>query len=203
MAPRSDIEKLRRRDSDDCPAAKEYAPSHYVTVMNSLLPLIAAEIFSTVPLRQTFLRQVRTSGIDDLGQQAVQLTSADGGEPLRDLLRRARPGEKIILGSYELFKKTGPFREFGPIFISAEGAEPPVEANVLTSGYFRDELVLRAYDEQHYISQAQRVAIDDASALLSRWLDDPAVHFVDARFPAYGCFACRFVRAGESLQSED
>ncbi len=77
--------------------------------------------FQIRPLPQAFLDRVRNEGIDDQGEP-VQRLIAQGGEPCRDVLRRARPGEAIPLAS-------------------------------------------------------------------------PDTAFVQARFPTYGCFACRIERA--------
>src|SRR5258706_13487368 len=63
------------------------------------------------PLPDSFLDRVRQQRLDDLGQPVRRLT-AKGGEPCRDILRRARPGEEIILASYCPFEAAGPFREF-------------------------------------------------------------------------------------------
>jgi hypothetical protein len=48
--------------------------------------------FTIVPLTPEFVGRVRTTLCDDFGR-AVRVTVATGGEPLRDQLRRAEPGE--------------------------------------------------------------------------------------------------------------
>ena len=141
-----------------------------------------------------FVQRVRLTLVDDLGQAAVRFTSPVGGEPLRDLLRRARPGEDVILASYSLFKEAGPFREFGPVYISAAELKFARDEDVFESDYFGDELVLRAYTPQRWIKQAERVSKSEARGVIRSWLSDPGTLFVDARFPTYGCFACRFNR---------
>jgi hypothetical protein len=154
--------------------------------------------FTVAPLAGAFLKRVRTLGLDDQ-QQPVVRQVAQGGEPLRDLLRRARPGEEIILASHCPFVRPGPFREFGPIYVSARGgpAEPEL---ILTrradsrDDYFQRQLTLRAYDREGAITDAAIVDFEQAPAQLDDFLDHAAVDFVDARFPAYGCFAARFLR---------
>jgi hypothetical protein len=49
--------------------------------------------FRIVPLPAAYLARVR-AGLDDLGQPVERHTAA-GGEPLRDCLRRARPGANL------------------------------------------------------------------------------------------------------------
>lgn len=141
-----------------------------------------------------FVQRLRTTSVDDLGQPAVRFTSPDGGEPLRDLLRRARPGEDVILGSYSLFKEAGPFREIGPIYISAQAEGSASNDDIFESDYLGAELVVRAYSPQRWIYQAQRVGKSEARDMIRAWLSDARTLFVDARFPTYGCFACRFTR---------
>jgi hypothetical protein len=54
--------------------------------------------YNSIPLRDSFLLKARSEGVDDLGQP-VERWVAEGGEPCRDALRRARPGEALILAS--------------------------------------------------------------------------------------------------------
>ncbi|MFC6981228.1 PadR family transcriptional regulator [Microbulbifer taiwanensis] len=53
----------------------------------------AAMIYTVTPIRENFLRKARETGLDDLEQPVRQIV-AEGGEPCRDALRRARPGRK-------------------------------------------------------------------------------------------------------------
>jgi hypothetical protein len=64
------------------------------------------------PIPIAFLNRVRHEGLDDLGQP-VKRVEAQGGEPCRDVLRRAQPGEQLILASFTPFTKPGPYHEIG------------------------------------------------------------------------------------------
>lgn len=151
-------------------------------------------------ISQHFLAQVRESGRDDQ-DQPVQRLIAKGGEPCRDVLRRALPGEAVILASFSPFTQRGPFKEFGPVFVLANASDENVRRDVLpladgTQGrYFNRQFVLRAYDHAGAISGAELVETDTAENVLDAFLAQEKVAFVDARFPTYGCFACRIVRA--------
>ncbi len=155
--------------------------------------------FTIAPLRASFLEQVRERGLDDQ-RQAVVRSIARGGEPLRDLLRRARPGEEILLASYCPFERAGPFREFGPIYASAHGGDAESEW-IFTRrvdrdlDYFQGRLALRAYGFDGAIADAALVDFEAAPAQLDDFLARRDVEFVDARFPTYGCFAARFARS--------
>jgi uncharacterized protein DUF1203 len=146
------------------------------------------------PLPQTFLDRVRTIGLDDQ-QQPVRRLVAEGGEPCRDVLRRARPGEELILASFSPFAHAGPFREFGPVFLLANpSSEDVVRTEFPTNGYFNEQLTIRAYDAAESIADATLTTAADAPRVIEEFLGRDGVQFVHARFPAYGCFACRIDR---------
>lgn len=168
--------------------------------MNDSAPVFAiARSFDVAGARLEFVQRVRLSGRDDQQQSVVRFESAVGGEPLRDQLRRARAGEAVLLGSQRLFDEESPFREYGPIYVSAELARVTVAPEALFSGdYFRSELVLRRYDHRRYITNARRVQKEEATSVVEEWLAQEDTAFVDARFPEYGCFACRFARTQEA-----
>ena len=73
---------------------------------------------AVAPIPAPFLFRARSEGLDDLGQSVRQVI-ARGGEPCREVLRRAKAGERLILASFTPFTKAGPYKEYGPIFILA------------------------------------------------------------------------------------
>src|SRR4051794_38272142 len=94
------------------------------------LKLIRARI---APIPTPFLRRARTAGIDDLGQN-VKRVVASGGEPCRDVLRRATAGEELILASFSPFEKRGPYKEYRPVFVLARDSPEDVDRNALQIG---------------------------------------------------------------------
>ena len=148
------------------------------------------------PIPAPFLDRARTEDLDALGQPVRRLIAA-GGEPCRDVLRRAEPGEELILGSFSPFTATGPYREFGPVFILANpaGDGSSREALPVESGYLRERFVIRAYSHAEEIVDAAMVTPEEATETMERFLDRSDVAFLHARFPVYGCFACRIDRA--------
>jgi len=147
------------------------------------------------PVPAAFLDRARNEGIDALGQPVRRVT-AEGGEPCRDVLRRAQAGEELILASFSPFQEEGPYREFGPVFILADGSgeEVPREDLPVTQGYLRERFVLRAYSAGEEILDAAMVTPAEAEETLAGFFGRPEVAFVHARFPLFGCFACRIDR---------
>ena len=148
------------------------------------------------PLPADFLDRVRVQGVDDQGQPVRRLV-AEGGEPCRDVLRRASAGEEIILASFCPVPQAGPYRELGPVFVLAAPSDEPVERDGLLlgrPGYFNAEYVIRAYGHGGDILDARRVATADGPRQVADLLSGPEVAWVDARFPLMGCFACRVQR---------
>lgn len=152
--------------------------------------------FRLTPLPAAFVTRVRTTLRDDFNRP-VGVTVAEGGEPLRDQLRRAAPGERIILCSYQAVPLPSLFAEVGPIFISAEAAPAPGSAAgaMPAAGYFNRPFALRAYDAADAIIESALTEPADAPGRLAAWLANPAVACVHARFGGHGCFAARFDRA--------
>jgi hypothetical protein len=150
-------------------------------------------VLQIIPISEAFLTQVRQRGVDDLGQPVERLV-ASGGEPCRDVFRRARPGEALILGSYCPFERVGPYREYGPVFVLADGEVPAPPASLPVDGaspYLGASFVLRAYSPDERIVDAVLSSPAQASADLARLFGQHAPAFVLARFPTYGCYALR------------
>ncbi len=153
--------------------------------------------YKIVPIRSDFLFRARLEGIDDLGQPAERLT-ATGGEPCRDVFRRAVAGERLILASYCPFQHAGPYREYGPVFIlehEDDSAAPP-EALPMEGArpYLGPQFVLRAYSSDERIVDALLSTPREAAGHLERLFDDGGTRFVLGRMAAYGCYALRIER---------
>ncbi len=146
------------------------------------------------PLPESFLQKVRREGIDDLGQPVKRMV-ASGGEPCRDVLRRAVAGEELILASFTPFTKVGPYKEYGPVFVLANDGDSVGSPALPTDGYLRERFVIRAYSEAEEILDAEMVTPDDAQGAVERLLGREETAFLHVRFPTYGCFACRVERS--------
>jgi hypothetical protein len=159
----------------------------------------AATSITIAPIPQGFLDRARSEGLDDQ-QQPVRRVTAEGGEPIRDALRRARPGEELLLASFTPFTVTGPYKEYGPIFILANPSDEPVRRDALPpagspTNYLREQFVIRAYSDAEEIVDAALVKAPDLAANVERLLASSDTAFLHVRFPTYGCFALRIDRA--------
>jgi Protein of unknown function (DUF1203) len=149
--------------------------------------------FYVQPLAEAFVARVRSSLIDDFGRQVCTMP-AKGGEPLRDQLRRAAPGEPIILCSYQAVPLPSAYAEVGPIFISAADESPPQTVpNALPSGYFTRTFALRGYNASNEIVESTLTTLSDALDAIHSLLSVPDVCCLHARFAGHGCFAARIV----------
>lgn len=159
--------------------------------------IFAQNSFRIVPVKSEFLQHARNAGLDDQ-RQPVETSVARGGEPCRDVLRRARAGEEIILTSYCPFDVSGPYKEYGPIFILGARSEEAVDLGRLPIGaesdYLNQTFVLRAYSKDERIVDGILSAPDQAEENLQRIFSCEEVDFVLARFAGYGCYACRIER---------
>jgi hypothetical protein len=168
--------------------------------VTELEPAVAA--IHIPPLSNDFLRRVRTEGIDDQGQPVRRLT-AEGGEPCRDVLRRAVAGEELILASHSPFALSGPYREFGPVFVLAsDSSEAPARDRLPLHGYLRDYFVIRAYSANEEILDAVLTTPSIAAATVDEFLQNPETAFLHVRFPTYGCFALRIDRSSFDSRTE-
>ncbi|HEX8170028.1 MAG TPA: DUF1203 domain-containing protein [Thermoanaerobaculia bacterium] len=148
------------------------------------------------PLPQPFLDRARGEGLDAL-DQPVKRVRAAGGEPCRDVLRRAEPGEELILASFSPFSKAGPYREFGPVFILANDATSAASDALHVGGdsdYLRAQFVVRAYSAEEEILDAAMTDRASAQDVVDGFFARPETAFLHVRFPTYGCFACRLDR---------
>jgi uncharacterized protein DUF1203 len=152
---------------------------------------------SIPPLPDDFLQRARSAATDDQGQPVKRLRAA-GGEPCRDVLRRARAGEELILASFSPFTLAGPYKEYGPIFLLADESDETVQRDTMpfdeSNQYLREQFVIRAYSATEEIVDAKLTTPTAAMDVVREFFDSPDVAFLHARFPAYGCFACRIDR---------
>lgn len=167
--------------------------------------------FKIIPLRAGFLEKVRKQGIDDQNQ-SVEFSIAAGGEPCRDVMRVALPGERIILASYCPFTHSGPYKEYGPVFLLAQTSDEnpdmqrlpmylPGEQDISKEDdpnyygpYLGENFILKGYSNDERIVDAKLATPQSAYNIISAFFERPDITFVMARYTAFGCYSLRLER---------
>ncbi|MGU3667407.1 DUF1203 domain-containing protein [Methylobacterium sp. A49B] len=125
------------------------------------------------------------------------MATASGAFPCRHCLRLAKPGEPMLLGSYDLPKPRGLYWTPSPIFLHERtcphaeirnAVAPIIRANPLVS--------VRAYDTEHQClyDLGHVCAGDDVDAPLERALSDARTEFVNVHTARPGCLLSLVVR---------
>jgi Protein of unknown function (DUF1203) len=132
-------------------------------------------------------RRVATSGAPD---HAMVVADSSGGFPCRHCLRYAQSGERMILFPYAAIPAGHPYSESGPIFVHAE----PCERYHATDEFpadFRKGRVMRAYNSNYDMIDAEVVNGGAPEAIIEKLLQKPETAFVDARSVTHGCYTFR------------
>ncbi|MFL1463704.1 DUF1203 domain-containing protein [Roseococcus sp. DSY-14] len=147
--------------------------------------------FCCLPMDTASALRFRETGRDDRGGP-VHRRAVDGpGFPCRHCLRLGRPGEAMLLASWDLPRPLGPYWTPSPVFLHA-GACPRAEAaDALPETVAANALVsLRHYDAAGMClyDLGQVVPGAAAEAPLRRGLADPRVAFVNIHTARPGCW---------------
>ena len=145
------------------------------------------ETFHIHSIPAAVLERVRNTQLDVSGNH-VETLRAEGGEPLRCCLRKARAGEDLILFGYEPPIGNSPYREVGAVFAHAGACEGPPPAEGYPPGFRGKPQVLRAYDARGWIRDAIVHDGNEPEAAIARLLADPQTVQLHSRNVAYGCF---------------
>jgi hypothetical protein len=142
-------------------------------------------VYQAIPAAE--LDAVRAAGRDEAGNLLTVTESA--GSPLRCCLRRARPGERLLLIAYTPPGTAGAYAERGPVFIHADHCD-----GYLTPHDYPPELahrpqVVRAYDRHGAIADGVLAADgQQAAAVIADLLGRPEVDLVHLRNVGHGCY---------------
>ncbi|WP_267358686.1 MULTISPECIES: DUF1203 domain-containing protein [unclassified Methylobacterium] len=147
--------------------------------------------FQCIPIATEVANRFRRTRLDDRGNQIRSvIATSSGAFPCRHCLQLARPGETMLLGSYDLPQPLGVYWTPSPIFLHetecpygevVNDVAPIVRANPLVSvrAYDVDHLCL--YDLGHVSSG------NDVDGPLMRALSDPRTEFVNIHTARPGC----------------
>ena len=132
-----------------------------------------------------------------LTEQGVQRVIADArpGFPDRVELRDAEPGESLLLLNYTHQPADTPYRSSHAIFVR-EGAERAYDGVDVVPEPLRTRMIsLRAFDAGHVMVGADLAQGGALDGVITRFLSDPHVTYLQAHYATRGCYAARVERA--------
>src|SRR5437870_13431651 len=136
--------------------------------------------FRVIPLKSEVAEAARRTAKSGVSDHRVVAVDSPGGYPCRHCLRWAKPGEHVILFPFAAIPPGHPYSVSGPIFVHEQRCdrynaihEYPVE--------FRDGRVVRAYNEQYDMIDAEVATGSEREAMIEKLLQNPETAFVDAR----------------------
>lgn len=150
--------------------------------------------FQIVPLPTEIADAARRVANTGAADHAVITVDSPGSSPCRHCLRWAEPGERVVLFPYTAIPAGQPYSETGPIFVHADKCQRYSATNEYPEN-FRNGRVLRAYDSNYNIIDAQVVDGSEPEVVIESLLQNPDTAFVDARSVTRGCFTFRVQRA--------
>lgn len=123
------------------------------------------------------------------------IADSDYGYPCRVSLEDARPGDELLLLSWEHQPAASPYRASGPVFVRRGAKRAVLPPGVVPPYVSRRLISLRAYDRAHMMVGAAVREGADAVRELERMFADPAVAYVHLHNAKHGCFSCLAERA--------
>jgi hypothetical protein len=154
--------------------------------------------FQCIAISTGTAERFRATGRDDNGNVLRRMEATETGSfPCRHCLCFARPGETMLLGSYNLSRPLGIYWTPSPIFVHAEACARFSAANVVAPIISAGTLVsVRAYDaaDQCLYDLGQVCAGKEVDAPLDRALADPRTAFVNVHTARPGCLLSRVER---------
>jgi hypothetical protein len=146
--------------------------------------------FRCVPIPTETAARWRAEGRDDRGNTLVERIVDGPGFPCRHCLRLGEPGERMLLGSYDLPRPQGVYWTPSPIFLHAEDCprfttEDTIAPIVLAPGI----VSVRSYDaEQMCLYDLGAVSEGkDVAPILARAVADPRTRFINIHTARPGC----------------
>ena len=154
--------------------------------------------FACIAIPTETAERFRRTSIDDNDNRLRRMVATEtGGFPCRHCLRLARPGEAMLLGSYNLPRPLGIYWTPSPIFLH-EADCPRAEARDEVAEIIRrNPLVsVRAYDsnDQCLYDLGHVCAGDEVDAPLARALSDHRTQFVNVHTARPGCLLSQVER---------
>jgi hypothetical protein len=149
--------------------------------------------FRIVPLSSEVAERARRSANADAPDHAVIIADSARGYPCRHCLRWAQPGERVILFPFAAIPPGRPYSESGPIFVHAESCERYAARHEFPAE-FRKGRVIRAYNSDYDMIDAEVVNGSEPEAVIEKLLQNPETAFLHARSVSRGCYTMQIER---------
>ncbi len=150
--------------------------------------------FRIVPLPTEVTEAARRALEAGASDHVLITANSPAAFPCRHCLRWAQPGEEVILFPFASIPPGRPYSETGPIFVHAQRCDRYTATDEYPADLRRSR-VLRAYDSQQNIIDAEIVNGSEPEAIISRLLENPQTAFLQARSATRGCFTFGVERA--------
>lgn len=153
--------------------------------------------FRCLPMETEAARRFRATGRDDRGGQVHVRPVDRPGFPCRHCLRLGRPGETMLLASWDLPKPLGAYWTPSPVFLHAHDCARSETLDALPETVTANALVsLRHYDAEGMCLYDLGVVVPgaEAEAALRDRLADARVAFVNIHTAKPGCWLTRVER---------
>jgi hypothetical protein len=115
--------------------------------------------------------------------------------PCRVTLQDAVPGERVLLFNYRHLAAESPYAASGPIVVRRVAERTRVAVNEVPQQQRSRLLSVRAYDERHWIVDADVTPGTGLADVIERFLADPRVAYLHLHNARHGCYSARVDRA--------
>jgi hypothetical protein len=154
--------------------------------------------FACIPIPTETADRFRRTGIDDNGNQLRRMVATPTGNyPCRHCLHLGRPGETMLLGSFNLPRPLGIYWTPSPIFLHESECERAEAHGEVAEIIRRNPLIsVRAYDaaDQCIYDLGHVGPGETIDAPLCHALSDPRTAFVNIHTARPGCLLSRVER---------
>jgi hypothetical protein len=128
-----------------------------------------------------------------LNAQRVLATTTPGF-PCRVSLLDADVGEELILLPFEHQPANSPYQASGPIFVRKASQQAYLDPGVIPDSVRRRRISVRAYDEQHLMTDANVCDGNDTAPIIEAMFAQREVAYIHLHNANRGCFSCRVNR---------
>ena len=137
----------------------------------------------------------KLSGQELAGVQATRMVvDAKPGFPCRVTLADAEVGETILLLNHEHQAGDTPYRSAHAIFVRENASQVFPQRGEVPEVLATRLISVRAFDDRHYMVNADVIQGTDLAEVIPTMLEDPAVAYLHLHNAKAGCFAARVTR---------